>query len=253
MLAGTVETLVEAVLAGDVDAAAALLRDGLLPDSRSEGTTPLYTAAVQGETELVRMLLRAGADPNLRSGDRTEGTPLCASACHGHTEIVRALLAHGADPNLREDELWTPLRWAAAHGHEEVARALLAAGADPDLEAPLVEASRRGSLGVVKALLEHGANPNAADAEGRTALEIAAEWAAKDVEAELVARVDLLVGTLEHGRKGGEITTQKTPLPDGTELVSVQASFPDGLRTGSDLETGHAQIAALLRSRRLPS
>jgi len=118
------ETLVEAVLAGDTGSVTALLGEGLSPDSRDEGSTPLYTAAVQGEQALARLLLDAGADPNLRSGDETEGTPLCAAACHGQVEIVRALLAHGADPNLREDESWTPLRWAASHGHEHVAREL---------------------------------------------------------------------------------------------------------------------------------
>jgi ankyrin repeat protein len=46
------------------------------PDSRDEGSTPLYTAAAQGEQALARLLLAAGADPNLRSGDEAEGTPL---------------------------------------------------------------------------------------------------------------------------------------------------------------------------------
>jgi ankyrin repeat protein len=251
MLDADLETLVEAALAGDSDAVASLLEDGLSPDSRVEGSTALYTAVVQGEAKVATLLLRAGADPNLRSGDQAEGTPLCAAACHGHAEIVRALLAYGADANLREDEWWTPLRWAAAHGHAAVARMLLGAEADPDLCSPLPEAARRGSLATVRVLLEHGASPEQRDPEGRTALEIAEDWAAKDVEAELVARVDLLAGTLESGRKGAELTTTRTPLPDGTALVSVQASFPDGGATGADLETGHARIEALLRSRRL--
>src|SRR5262249_22087686 len=130
-----------------------------------------------------------------------------------------------------------------------VARTLLGAEADPDLCAPLPEAARRGSLATVRVLLEHGADPGRADAEGRTALEIAEEWAGEDVEAELVARVDLLAGTLESARKGGEVTTTRAPLRDGTELVSVSASFPDGSATGADLETGHARIATLLGSR----
>jgi uncharacterized protein len=251
MLARAVETLVEAALAGDAEAVASLLEHGLSPDSRVDGSTALYTAVVQGETRVVTLLLRAGADPNLRSGDEAEGTPLCAAACHGHEEIARTLLAYGAHPNLREAEWWTPLRWAAAHGHAGVARTLLGAEADPDLCSPLPEAARRGSLATVRVLLEHGADPCQRDPGGHTALEIADEWADKDVEAELVARVDLLAGTLESGRKGAEVTTTRTPLSDGTELVSVQASFPDGGATGADLETGHARIAALLRSRRL--
>src|SRR5262249_16258762 len=155
--------------------------------------------------------------------------------------------------NLREDEWWTPLRWAAAHGHSGVARTLLGAEADPNLRSPLPEAARRGSLATVRVLLDHGADPEQRDPEGRTALQIADQWAGRDVEAERVARVDLLAGTLESGRKGAEVTTTRTPLPDGTELVSVRASFPDGAATGADLETGHAEIAALLRTRRLPS
>jgi len=252
MLTGDVETLVDAVRAGDVEAVAAMLQDGRSPDGRVEGSTALYTAAAQGETEVALLLLEGGADPNLRSGDQAEGTPLCAAACHGYLEIVSGLLAHGADADLREDDWWTPLRWAAAHGHVEVARTLLSAGADPDLDAPLAEAARRGSLGVAQVLLEAGADPTALDPQGRTALEIAEECAEKDLEAELVDRVERLAGTLESGRPIDEVTTTRTPVGDGTELISVQVSFLDGGAMGADLETGHARIATLLRSRPAP-
>jgi len=251
MLAGVLETLVEAVAAGDAKAVATMLENGVPPDSRQDGTTALYTGAVAGDAAIVELLLRSGADANLLSaGPGGEGTPLCAAACWGSADVVRSLLAHGADPNQPEDEWWTPLRWAAAHGHQQVARVLLDAGADPDLKAPIGDAARRGSIGVVKALLEHGADPDETDSEGQTALELAEWWEGKDVEAELVARVDLLVGALEHGRRGAELSTTRKQLPDGTELVAVQATFPDGSATGSEVQTGHARIAALLRARR---
>lgn len=252
MLARAVESLVEAVAAGDVEAVAALLGEGLPADSRHEGSTALYRAAVTGEAQLAELLLVAGADPDLRSSDESEGTPLCAASCWGFDEIVQALLAHGANPNLPEDDAWTPLRWAAAHGHADIVRRLLAAGADPDLRAPIGDAARRGSLSAVRTLLEYGANPDEPDLEGNTALELAEWWVGRDVEGELVARVELLVGTLEHGRRGGEITVTRTPRPDGTELVSVRAVFPDGAETGSEVETGHERVVALLRSRKLP-
>jgi hypothetical protein len=249
MLDGVLETLVEAVAAGDAKTVATMLENGMPPDSRHDGRTALYAAALGGHAQLVDLLLQAGANPNLNSRGPSDGTPLCAAACWGSLEVVRLLLAHGADPNLPEDEWWTPLRWAAAHGNEAVARELLAAGADPNLMAPLGDAARRGSLGTVRALLEHGAEPDLTDSEGRTALELAEWWEGKDVEAELMARVDVLIGALEHGRRGAEISTTRTALPDGTELVSVQASFPDGSATGSEVQTGHARIAALLRAR----
>jgi len=58
-------------------------------------------------------------------------TGLHAAAQHGHLDIVRVLLRHGADPNAREvgDNTY-PLHWAAAHGHTEIVRALLDAGGD---------------------------------------------------------------------------------------------------------------------------
>lgn len=67
MLAGVLETLVEAVAAGDADAVLAMLEKGLPPDSRQDGTTALYTAAVAGDSGLAKLLLAAGADANLLS------------------------------------------------------------------------------------------------------------------------------------------------------------------------------------------
>ena len=217
--------------------------------SRDDETTHLYWASAQGEADLVRLLLAEGADPNERSPEG-EGTPLCAAACHGDTEIVRELLDHGADPDLKEDEWFSPLRWAASNGPLETTLVLLDRGADPDLGSPLAAAARRGSLGVVRALLDRGADPSAADYDGHVPLAIAAEWADKDVEAELVTRVGLLARSRGDGLKGAEIVRSREPAGDGTDLVSVEARFPDESSLGADLQTGHAEIAAILRARR---
>ncbi|MFJ4711537.1 ankyrin repeat domain-containing protein [Streptomyces sp. NPDC088785] len=124
-----------AILAGDAGRVRAVLRRGASPARPfGAGTTPLYLAAVQGEAEVVRVLLAAGAAPDAESaGPGSEGTPLCAAACWGHTEAVRHLLAHGADPALREDRGTglTPLEWADAGPHPETAGVLRAAGASP--------------------------------------------------------------------------------------------------------------------------
>ncbi|MEU6847701.1 ankyrin repeat domain-containing protein [Streptomyces sp. NPDC046716] len=121
-----------AILAGDAGGVRAVLsRRGASPERRfADGATPLYVAAVQGEAEVVRVLLEAGAAPDRESeGPGSEGTPLCAAACWGHTETVRRLLAHGADPGLREDHGTgrTPLEWADSGPHPETAALLRAA------------------------------------------------------------------------------------------------------------------------------
>ncbi|MEU1404901.1 ankyrin repeat domain-containing protein [Streptomyces sp. NPDC005728] len=124
--------LFAAALVGDTARVKTLLRSGVDPEQGdSEGTTPLYLASVNGEAEIVRLLLAAGASPDTESsGVGSEGTPLCAAACWGHTETVRELLVHGADPNLREDRGTgrSPLDWALAGPHPETVELLTRAG-----------------------------------------------------------------------------------------------------------------------------
>jgi ankyrin repeat protein len=51
------------------------------------------------------MFLEAGADPNrVSDGNPDEGLPLCAAATWGYVDVARLLLAAGADPDLPEDQ-----------------------------------------------------------------------------------------------------------------------------------------------------
>ncbi|MFJ9411620.1 ankyrin repeat domain-containing protein [Streptomyces sp. NPDC101393] len=142
--------LVEAILLSDVTRVKALLRAGADAERADrDGITPLYLASVNGQAELVRLLLAAGASPDTESNaPGLAGTPLCAAACWGSTETVRELLAHGADPNLREDHGTgiTPLKWANEGGHAETAALLVAAGASPGGTADLAGAAPGSTL-----------------------------------------------------------------------------------------------------------
>ncbi|WP_405694005.1 ankyrin repeat domain-containing protein [Streptomyces coelicoflavus] len=127
--------LADAALVGDLSRVRAALRAALRAGAPAEtadpaGSTPLYLASVNGDADIVRVLLAAGARPDTESGIRSEGTPLCGAACWGHVEAVRVLLEHGADPNLREDHGtgWTPLEWASHGSHQETVDLLVAAG-----------------------------------------------------------------------------------------------------------------------------
>ncbi len=67
-----------------------------------EGKTPLWQAASNGHTDVVRLLAEKGADV-----DRADTgswlflgrTPLWHSACNGHLDVVRLLVEKGADVN----------------------------------------------------------------------------------------------------------------------------------------------------------
>ncbi|MGX1909982.1 ankyrin repeat domain-containing protein [Streptomyces phaeochromogenes] len=125
--------LFAAILAGDTARVQAALRAGADPQQGdSEGATPLYVASVNGEAQIARLLLTAGAAPDAESsGLGSDGTPLCAAACWGHTDTVRELLTHGADPNLHEDHGTgrSPLHWANIGPYPETAELLRRAGA----------------------------------------------------------------------------------------------------------------------------
>lgn len=158
---------------------------------------------------------------------------------------MRALLAHGADPNLREDDgtSYTPLMWAAENGHHRTAQLLLEGQADPDAghgdRTPLMAAAARGSIAVARALLRHGASPQLTDAQGRTAWHIAREESGKDVESELRRKA----GASPDSR----CEVQRSPRPEGTELVELIVRAPDGTHAAEyHRETGHAAIVALL-------
>lgn len=126
------QRLLSAVMFGDARQVANTLRSGADPTlaDRHHGT-PLYQAGVRGRPDAVRLLVRAGADPNVESsGVGSTGLPLCAAACWGHTETVRELLAAGADPDAREDhgEGFTASEWAAQGGWAATLAVLQAAG-----------------------------------------------------------------------------------------------------------------------------
>ncbi|MGW7639398.1 ankyrin repeat domain-containing protein [Streptomyces decoyicus] len=240
--------LISAIHADRVRRVGALLKLGASPSApNAEGETPLYLAAVSGQTDMVRLLLEAGATPDVESrGEGTAGLPLCAAACWDHSGAVHELLAHGADPDRREDDgtSYTALMWAATGGHQRTAELLLEAHADPDAgcgeRTPLMAAAERGSIAVVRALLRHGADPHRTDEQGRTASDMALERCGKDVESELRERA----GVVPDAR----YEVRRSPRAEGTELVELTVSSPDGTGGASWLEeTGHALIAALLR------
>ncbi|MET3901633.1 ankyrin repeat domain-containing protein [Paenarthrobacter sp. 4246] len=94
----------------------------------------LFDAAREGNTELLRGYLSAGAPSTLTNaaGDSL----LMLAAYHGHEEAVQLILHHGADVNAANDRGQTPLAGAVFKGYTGVARILLDAGADPDAGTP---------------------------------------------------------------------------------------------------------------------
>ena len=92
------------------------------------GHTSLMRAALDGNTEKVRELLRQGAGVNQR--DDNDRTALMFAVVNRHYETMKVLLEYGADVNAKSNQEGTPLMAAALAGDLRMVRALLDKGAD---------------------------------------------------------------------------------------------------------------------------
>ena len=172
---------------GKAEKVSSLLSIGMNPDCQSfpwGGITPLNWAATNGHTDVVKLLLRAGADPNI--ADLGRETPLSEASRKGHKYVVKLLLEARAEPHTTDDFGRTPLYWAARYGHTEVVKLLLDPVVKPNTpdasgRTPLYWAAIKGHTDVVKLLLKNGADPNIADDWTDTPLYAASREGHKDV------------------------------------------------------------------------
>jgi len=117
----------------------------------SGGFSALHFAARQGDVEISRMLLQAGADINDMHQDY--GTPLTIAIASGHQDLARFLLQNGADPNRKDGWGIAPLHYALHKG------VLLLNNFKPSVTDQFGW-ERNNMPKLVKALLDHGADPD---------------------------------------------------------------------------------------------
>nr|XP_022298839.1 uncharacterized protein LOC111107780 [Crassostrea virginica] len=90
---------------------------------------PIVLASTYGNSEIVEMLLKKGANPNhVIAGGKT---PLHHACKEGHVNVVRKLLEYKADYTKQDEQGDTALLFAARYGHTNVVRMLLNIGDDP--------------------------------------------------------------------------------------------------------------------------
>ena len=113
----------------------ALTKDSRLAsfDGGAAGLTALHVACHRGSLAGVKLLLRAGASTEARTG--TLKTPLVVAAEKGHAEIAALLLLFGADVHAATSRNKTAAYCACEHDHAAVLRVLLRYGAGADLDA----------------------------------------------------------------------------------------------------------------------
>ena len=131
-------------------------------------TTPLHIAAENGNVDIIKLLLAAGINVNLRRDDGS--TPLFLATLKTKTDAARLLLQNGASPNLGTYSGYFPLIVAVAQQNRVLSRDLVEHGANVSAESgpltPIGSAAFEGDLETAGLLLSHGADINQSTAGG---------------------------------------------------------------------------------------
>jgi ankyrin repeat protein len=159
--------LTEVVLFNDLEKAKFLLQNGATVSERAL----LYSTRVE-DAALAELLLSA-AHTNVQS---SFGGRLLMSAANRSNDVTRLLLQKGTDVNFRDPSSGErPLMAAVGGGMLDTAGALIAMGADVNAQdqsgrTALMRASTQTNSGFITLLVDHGARVNARDSSGNTAL-----------------------------------------------------------------------------------
>jgi uncharacterized protein len=127
--------LMKAVRQNDADRVRALIAQGVnVSDPDANGDAPLVMAAYEGHTDIVRLLLEAGADvtavdPGMKA------TALHAAAYAGRTDAAQLLIEYGIDIDKQGPKNgYTALHDAIWQNNIDTAKVLIEAGADLTLQ-----------------------------------------------------------------------------------------------------------------------
>jgi ankyrin repeat protein len=251
--------LSEAAALGNATVIEALLKAGAEPNTRvtSDGETVLMTTSRSGNADAVKILLAHGADVNAKESYRGQ-TALMWAAGERHPEVVRMLLKAGADWRVmevsRETKLpklsaassvspfarggLTAFLFTAREGDIETAKVMLENGVDinqtdVDNTNGLVVSEMNKKYTFAKFLLDRGADPNIADAKGRTALYAAIDARNEDWSAlpqrkleDPYPSLDLIKALIARGAKVNLALTK--PLPGRSGMDGGDTSLDEG-------------------------
>ena len=164
--------LISAISNDETKCVKIFLQKGLNPNfkiNNEYGTFPILVALVKGSAEIIKELVKAGADVKGNEGKDA----LMIASSEGYLDIIKIFLEAGADVNGKVNGKITPLMAAAYHNQQSVVELLLKCNADANTVSDegisslmLVDNNEQ----IVELLIKAGALIDATDNQGQTAL-----------------------------------------------------------------------------------
>ncbi|XP_072300131.1 ankyrin repeat and SOCS box protein 9-like isoform X2 [Eucyclogobius newberryi] len=160
---------------GNTACAKLLLENGANINSPTvDGHTALAEACARGHGACVSVLLQHGATP---TGSSLSSSPIHRAAAKDNLECIEQLVQFGADVDQHIDQSGSPLNIACSHQQTSTVRKLLQLGANVNSvvsgESALHTAARLSCPEIVSMLVEHGADHNLRDPQGKRPLDLA--------------------------------------------------------------------------------
>lgn len=165
---------------GDIEVVRSLIRKGADVNGKNDRLcTPLHYAAEQGHVIVAELLIANGADVNAKAKWNNGGTPLHEAASKGYMDIARILIANGANPNAQDEFGSFLLHEIVADNYPAIVKLLLDYGADANMvdaygQTPLHEAAWNDCKEMIDLIIAKGADINTPDRNGDTPLHVAA-------------------------------------------------------------------------------
>lgn len=149
----------------------------------------LWCAARNGNLEIVEQQIKKGIDLNASISNYADSTALIQAIAFGNLGIVSVLVNNGVDVNKADKDEVSPLYYSLGYAGQpiqpNIVKLLVSKGADVtqsmyDGDTPLHMACYRANTGAIKLLLDHGANIDTINKQGKTSLHVLIEK--KDIE-----------------------------------------------------------------------